>query len=436
MELTSTTNPQVSMSWKSAVLSGLAPDGGLFIPRSIPRLTVAEIATLRAASFQELALEVLYRYLQSEIPKAVLKGICDEAFSFELPLIQVDEKTFVLELFHGPTCAFKDFGARFMARLFRYFLKESRDPLTILVATSGDTGSAVANAFLDQSASPPISVVVLFPKGKVSHVQEQQMTTLGHNVTALEIEGTFDDCQKLVKTALSDTELQKTVRLTSANSINIARLLPQSLYYIHAALKFPSESPPIFSVPSGNLGNVTGGLMASLMGIPISHFIVACNSNSVVPEFLATGEFRPAPSIETISNAMDVGNPSNFSRILALLGFSREEVGNHLSAYSINDEETRKELRDVFHTTGYLLDPHAAVGHAGLVRYRDFCGSRAPGIVLGTAHPAKFGEAVAACSDKSPELPDQLIAALNLKGDKISLSSEYTPLRQLLQSLR
>ncbi len=434
MELTSTLNHELSSSWRDAILSGLAPDGGLFIPRNIPRLSASEIEALRAASFQELAAEILHRYLQSEIPKTVLSEICLDAFSFELPLVKISENTFVLELFHGPTCAFKDFGARCMAGLFRFFLTGARDPLTILVATSGDTGSAVANAFLDRSASPSIRVVVLFPKGKVSRVQEQQMTTLGHNVTAIEIDGTFDDCQKLVKTALSDTDLQRTVRLSSANSINIARLLPQSLYYIYAALQFPLSLPPIFSVPSGNLGNVTGGLMASLMGVPISHFIVACNSNNVVPQYLTTGEFCPAPSTKTISNAMDVGNPSNFARILALLGSSCEAVNNHLSAYSISDDETRANLHNVSHDTGYILDPHTAVGYAALDLYRKSSGSRAPGIVLGTAHPAKFGDTVEACIGRSPQLPVQLEAAFALVGNKISLGNEYALLKQLLQS--
>lgn len=326
MMLYSTRNSSLEQTWREAVLQGLAPDGGLYLPQHIPSLPGSSLKTLADLSFESLAFELSHLFLSQEIPDSELRALCSSAFTFEVPLREISPKTYILELFHGPTCAFKDFGARFMARLFRYFLGMPSRPLTVLVATSGDTGSAVANAFFDASPNPPIRVAILFPKGKVSLVQEKQMTTLGHNVTAFEVDGTFDDCQTLVKQALADDELKAASPLTSANSINIARLLPQMFYYVYAALKFSPSTPPIFSVPSGNLGNLTGGMLGHMMGMPTSHFIAACNRNAPFPGYLRTGEFSPHSSFETLSNAMDVGNPSNFARLLSLYS---NEIGPH-----------------------------------------------------------------------------------------------------------
>jgi len=358
MRLRSTTSSEQTASWREAVLSGLAPDGGLFVPTSLPHLTPEECVRLARLPFVELADHLAERFLSPEVPRDVLSSICREAFTFDVPLQPIREGVSVLELFHGPTCAFKDFGARFMSKLFRFFWGVQERPLTVLVATSGDTGSAVANAFFDPQPNAPIRVVVLFPRGKVSLVQEKQMTTLGGNVTALEVEGTFDDCQRLVKQALGDRSLSEHTALTSANSINIARLLPQMFYYVYGA--FLSSTPPIFCVPSGNLGNLTGGLLASLIGAPITHFVAATNSNSVFPEYLRTGSYTPHPSRETLSNAMDVGNPSNFVRIAALYDEKLESIRKAISGYSISESETIDTMRRVYSETGYILDPHTS----------------------------------------------------------------------------
>jgi threonine synthase len=302
----------------------------------------------------------------------------------------------------------------------------------VLVATSGDTGSAVANAFFDTSPNPLIRVAILFPKGKVSLVQEKQMTTLGHNVTAFEVNGTFDDCQALVKQALADEDLKATCPLTSANSINIARLLPQMFYYVRAALTFSPSTPPIFSVPSGNLGNLTGGIFGHLMGMPSSHFIAACNRNAPFPHYLRTGGFSPHPSHETISNAMDVGNPSNFARLLSMYNNEIGRMRATISGAQVSDEETLDTIRHIYSSTGYILDPHTAVGALGLMRYRAQTSSSLPGIILATAHPAKFAATVAQAIGKEPEVPPQLSDALTKKGHKTSLENSYSELRRSL----
>jgi threonine synthase len=300
----------------------------------------------------------------------------------------------------------------------------------VLVATSGDTGSAVANAFFDPSPNAPIKVTILFPRGKVSLVQEKQMTTLGHNITAFEVEGTFDDCQRLVKQALADTEVQGQRRLTSANSINIARLLPQMFYYVHAALQISDPKAPVFSVPSGNLGNLTGGIIAHLMGLPVTRFIVACNRNDVFPQYLSSAAFTPRPSIETLSNAMDVGNPSNFARILPMYGASLEEIRTDICGYGFSDAETLGAIAAWYERTGYILDPHTAVGLLGLQKLRATRSTNyAPGIVLATAHPAKFGDVVKRAISVEPEMPPQLQESLNKPGRKIALDNCYEKLK-------
>ena len=434
MYLYSTRDTSLEHSWSQAVLRGLAPDGGLYLPRHIPRLPGLSQRTLADLPFASLAFELAQLFLSQEIPEYELREMCASAFNFDLPLKEISPKTYVLELFHGPTCAFKDFGARFMARLFRYFLGESSIPLTVLVATSGDTGSAVANAFLDHSPNASIRVVILFPKGKVSLVQEKQMTTLGHNVTAFEVDGTFDDCQSLVKQALADEDLKATRPLTSANSINIARLLPQMFYYVHAAMKFSSATPPIFSVPSGNLGNLTGGVLGHLMDMPASHFIAACNRNAPFPQYLRTGHFTPHSSHETISNAMDVGNPSNYVRILSLFNNQVGHMRATISGEQVSDEETLDTIRHIYESTGYVLDPHTAVGALALIRYRAQTSSSLPGIVLATAHPSKFGSTVAQAIGKEPEMPQRLVIALESAGQKKILRNSYQDLRKELLS--
>lgn len=432
--LYSTKDNTVKHSWSEAVLRGLAPDGGLYLPTALPQLPGQSLRQLAELPFPTLAYELARLFLSQEIPDSELRSLCASAFTFDVPLKEISPKTFVLELFHGPTCAFKDFGARFMARLFRYFLGDASSPLTVLVATSGDTGSAVANAFYDPSPNPLIRVAILFPKGKVSLVQEKQMTTLGHNVTTYEVDGTFDDCQALVKEALSDQDLKSRYTLTSANSINIARLLPQMFYYVYAALKFPASTPPIFSVPSGNLGNLTGGLIGHLMGMPASHFIAACNKNAPFPQYLRTGTYTPHTSYETLSNAMDVGNPSNYARIVSLydneLGRMRATIGGA----HVSDEETIDTIAHIYNSTGYILDPHTAVGALGWIRYRAQTSTSFPGVIVATAHPAKFGSTVKRAIGKEPVVPTQLAQALSQKGHKIPMKVSYQELKRQLDS--
>lgn len=433
MELTSTTTPSLRTSWSEAVLRGLAPDGGLYIPLNLPVLSPERLAALREVPFAELAFDIAQDFLGDEIAADTLRALCVDAFPFDAPLRTIAQDTFVLELFHGPTCAFKDFGARFMAGLFRYFLGKSVDHLTVLVATSGDTGSAVANAFFDPDPRAPISVTILFPKGKVTPVQEKQMTTLGHNVTAYEVEGTFDDCQALVKRALADTQLTARCRLTSANSINIARLLPQSLYYIRAMAQLDPDAKPIIAVPSGNLGNLTGGLMAQLMGARAFRWIAACNRNAPFPTYLRSGVYAPHPSYETISNAMDVGNPSNFARIVSLFGKDPRELRDLIIGESVSDPDTRAEIRRVFEGTGYVVCPHTAVGFAAARRHAEDISPRTPLIVAGTADAAKFAATVEPEIGRAVEYPSSLAEVMNKKSEKVSIPNSYPEfLRHLL----
>jgi threonine synthase len=425
MKLYSTTGNCSETTWKSAVLSGLAPDGGLYLPTQIPTLPSALMTKAASLSFPELCFELASLFLGDEVDSDTLRHICSESFSFPVPVVPTASNVSVIELFHGPTCAFKDFGARFMARLFRHFLGTSQQsPLTVLVATSGDTGSAVANAFFDISAEPPIRVVILFPKGKVSLVQEKQMTTLGHNVTALEVDGTFDDCQRLVKQALADHELTQRTTLTTANSINIARLLPQMFYYVWAALQSSTQGPPLFVVPSGNLGNLTAGILAARAGLPVSGFIAACNANDVFPQYISSGTLSPRASIETISNAMDVGNPSNVARVIDLV----REQSLSLAATSITDAETLAAIKQVYETSGYITDPHTAVGFAAVERLRK--GNSPHALVLATAHPAKFSGTVSAALGFEPTPPPQLVEALRKPSQKVGIGVSYDELKR------
>jgi threonine synthase len=430
MDLYSTTSPELRASWRDAVLSGIAPDGGLFLPRTLPLLEPDSLPHLATLQFHELAYTLASIFLKDEVPASTLRSMCEESFSFPVTLVSLAPDTSILELFHGPTCAFKDFGARFMARLFRYFATQTaHEPLTVLVATSGDTGSAVANAFFDPSPDAPIKVAILFPKGKVSLVQEKQMTTLGHNVRAFEVDGTFDDCQRLVKQALADSDLTARMRLTSANSINLARLLPQMFYYVWAALQAHARGAPFFIVPSGNLGNLTGGVLAARIGIQTVGFLAACNQNDIYPHFLSTGLFNPRPSSETLSNAMDVGNPSNFPRLQHLT------KGSDIKLYGagVSDTDTLSTINSVFERTGYVLDPHTAVGVAALNSFKKSAQKKPQhAVVLATAHPAKFAPTVKRATGCEPTLPPQLAEPLGRPSHKVPLSARYEELVRVL----
>lgn len=431
MRLYSTNNPAYQVSFKEAVFKGLPEDNGLFMPVEIPSLPKKFIENLPAASFQEIAMIVARTLLQEAIPEDDLSQIIQQAVNFPAPVTHLDETTHVLELYHGPSLAFKDFGARFMAQTMSYFNRNEPRDLVILVATSGDTGGAVAAGFYQ---TPGIQVVILYPSGKVSPLQEKQLTTLGHNVRALEVDGTFDDCQALVKKAFLDTSLTDQIRLSSANSINIARLIPQSFYYFEAWKQVAdgSKNPIVFSVPSGNFGNLTAGLFAKKMGLPIAQFIAATNANDVVPEYLSSGTFRARPSVRTLSNAMDVGNPSNFARMLDLYGSTWNNMKKDIVGYAFSDEETKKALREVYQQYQYLLDPHGAVAYLALKKYQQTHPST-KGILLETAHPAKFLEDVESILGHSIEVPERLAALADREKVAVQMGVEFEPFKAWLQ---
>lgn len=433
MKFYSINNRNHKVGLKEAVIEGLAPDQGLYMPERIPVLPKEFFESLHEKTFQQIAFEVAHQMLAGELPDGELKKIVDHTIAFDAPLAKVDENCFALELFHGPTLAFKDFGARFMSQVLGYFAQQQEKEVVVLVATSGDTGSAVANGFLGVKGT---RVVVLYPSGKVSDIQEKQFTTLGQNTTAIEIEGTFDDCQRLVKQAFSDARLRGHLFLTSANSINIARLLPQSFYYFYAyAQRNDKNIPIVFSVPSGNFGNLTAGLLARRMGLPIHHFIASTNSNSVVPEYLNTGTFQPRASTQTISNAMDVGNPSNFFRMLDLYNGNQKLLSHEITGYSFSDEETRSGMTNVFENTGYVLDPHGAVAYLGWKKYQAENKSKATGIFLATAHPAKFREVVNETLKRSIDIPEVLLEFTRRKKQSIPMKNEFAALKDFLMKL-
>jgi len=384
MRFYSTNHQSKPVSFREAVLNGIANDGGLYYPERVHDLSASFFKQLPELSLSEIGYYFLKPYVGDEMTDQELKFLLDQALNFDIPLVRIKENEYVLELFHGPTLAFKDVGARTMARFLSQFSKNKKT--TILVATSGDTGGAVAQGFYGLSN---IDVVILYPKGKVSDIQEKQFTSLGKNISALEVEGTFDDCQRLVKEAFADVDLNRALTLSSANSINIARLLPQAIYYFYAYSRLASISKPVvFSVPSGNYGNLTAGLLAKKSGLPVSRFIAAANRNDVVPEYLLTGVFSPRPSVMTISNAMDVGNPSNFARMLEMYGQSHDKMKSDIQGYSFSDDQTGQHILQYFKETGYLLDPHGAVASLGLDAYKE--NREVTGIFLETAHPAKF----------------------------------------------
>ena len=429
MKLYSTKNTSSFVSLGEAVLKGLPDDNGLFMPERFPKLSDEFIYSLEDYSFQDIAFEVSKCLFQGAIPGEDLKELIKNSITFPAPIQSLDSQTHILELFHGPSLAFKDFGARFMAQLMSYFNQADESELVILVATSGDTGGAVASGFYQTEGT---KVVILYPKGKVSFLQEKQLTTLGHNITALEVDGTFDDCQALVKKAFLDKTLNEQIRLTSANSINIARLIPQSFYYFEAFKQLNNyENPISFVVPSGNYGNLTAGLMAKKMGLPISHFIAASNSNAIVPRYLNTGYYAPKPSVRTISNAMDVGNPSNFARMQDLFGFTWNNMKNDISGYSFNDEETKQGIKEVFEKYNYVIDPHGAVGYLAFKEYQK-SHPNAKGVILETAHPAKFIDIVEEVIAQKVEVPERLAILVEKKKEAFPLGIQFEPFKNWL----
>ncbi|MEC8942165.1 MAG: threonine synthase [Verrucomicrobiota bacterium] len=401
----STSSTDESVDLREAVLRSLPADNGLYMPRSVPVMDEAFWAHWRGWSFAELGYRIVSSIFAGAAPEKPLRRMVTDAVNFDAPLVTIAEKMHVLELFHGPSLAFKDFGARFMARLMGWLTRDDERDLIVLVATSGDTGGAVASAF---HGVPGTKVVVLYPSGKVSDLQEKQLTTLGDNITALEVAGTFDDCQRLVKAAFLHCELAEERNLTSANSINIARLIPQAFYYFHAARQLPEGAEPVFVVPSGNFGNLTAGLLANLMGLPVRQFIAATNVNDVVPAYLESGSYEPRPSQPTISNAMDVGAPSNFVRLLDLCHHEHGLMADRIVGCRFDDEQTRAAIREVKASTGYVIEPHGAVGCLAAGAWRaDHPGDEM--IVLETAHPSKFLDVMEEeLGEGAVEIPERL----------------------------
>ena len=428
------TNQQAPIaSLEEAVVKGLAADKGLFMPETIKSLPQSFYDNIENLSFQEMAYQVADAFFGEDIPAETLKQIVYDTLNFDVPLVHVNDNIYSLELFHGPTLAFKDVGGRFMARLLGYFIrKEGKDKVNVLVATSGDTGSAVANGFLGVDG---IHVYVLYPKGKVSEIQEKQFTTLGQNITALEIDGTFDDCQALVKSAFMDKDLNEHLQLTSANSINVARFLPQAFYYFYAYAqlkKLGKAEEAVICVPSGNFGNITAGLFAKRMGLPIKRFIAANNRNDIFFQYLQTGEYNPRPSVATIANAMDVGDPSNFARVLALYNNSHEAITAEITGTTYTDEQIAETVKSVYDKTGYLLDPHGACGYRAL---QEGLEAKENGIFLETAHPAKFLDTVESIVGDKVEIPQKLQEFMKGEKQSIDMSKEFAEFKSYLLSL-
>ena len=429
MQFYSTNNPTLRASLKEAIFKGLPEDKGLFMPVEIPRLSDHFLQHLTDYSFQEIAFEITRNLLHQDIPEKEIRRIVETAIDFPAPAVKLDDDTYILELFHGPSLAFKDFGARFMAQTMAYFNQHEEKELVILVATSGDTGGAVAAGFYK---TPGIQVVILYPSGKVSPLQEKQLTALGHNITALEVDGTFDDCQALVKKAFTDKEVNEPIRLSSANSINIARLIPQSFYYFEAFKQVAGQGKPVvFSIPSGNFGNLTAGLMAQKMGLPIEHFIAATNANDVVPEYLTSGAFTPRPSQRTLSNAMDVGAPSNFARMLDLYCSTWNNMRRDISGFGFSDSETKQAMREIKQRYNYIIDPHGAVGYLALRKYQETHPGHL-GVVLETAHPSKFIEDVESILEQPIEVPERLQVLSNAEKQSVHMSTNYADFKSWL----
>ncbi len=428
MHYFSTNRTSPHASFRQAVVAGQPDDKGLYFPSEIPKLAPDFVSGMYDRSNEQIAFEVIRPFVGGEIPDETLFEICRETVDFSFPLVQITDRISTLELFHGPTLAFKDVGARFMSRCLRYFSKDNNEKTVVVVATSGDTGGAVAAGFHGVEG---IEVVILYPKGKVSKVQELQLTTLGGNVTTLEVRGNFDDCQAIAKQALSDGDIQSKVDLTSANSINVARWLPQQFYYFYA-LKQWSGEPPVISVPSGNFGNLASGILAHISGLPVNKFIAACNANDVVPRFLQTEHYEPRRSVATLSNAMDVGSPSNFVRILEIFDNKFLDLKEKLESASITDEITSSTMRDIYAQCNYILDPHGAVGYRALVDYLDrHSGSR--GIFLETAHPVKF-DSVNEIIGTQGNVPGSVRDLLSREKLSIEIDNDYSQVKDILLS--
>jgi len=423
----STKNNAVSVGFKDALFQGLAEDGGLYMPETIPHLGTDFFQS--NLSYSECAVGMIHPFTKDDLTLAQLSDICELAFDFPIPIKKLNETDSVLELFHGPTLAFKDFAARFMARTMSHFLENENKEITILVATSGDTGSAVANGFFNIEG---IKVIILYPSNRVSAIQEKQLTTLGGNITALEINGTFDDCQRMVKSAFQDAELRSRFTLSSANSINVARLLPQSVYYAWAWKQCGENNPIIFSVPCGNFGNLTAGLFANRMGIPVEKFIAATNANDTFPYFLNSGTLQDQDAIQTISNAMDVGVPSNLDRIQTLFHDDINLIKKDISSWSFSDDETKDCIQNIHNNLDYLIDPHTAIGVLGLNEYREKTNSRTKGIVLSTAHPGKFADVIEPIIGENIPLTDSLQIAMKKEKISIKMSKKFSDLKDYL----
>ena len=425
------------VDFAAATILGQAPDKGLYFPEAIPQVSKSLIDNIENYSNEAIAIEVITPYIGDAIPKDVLEKIVSETVNFEIPLVKITNDIFSLELFHGPTLAFKDIGARFMSRCLGYFALHSASPsaskgkMVVLVATSGDTGGAVANGFYDVEG---VEVVILYPSGKVSSVQEKQLTTLGKNIHALEVDGTFDECQQMVKTVFADVELNQKIKLTSANSINVARWLPQQFYYFYLWKQWKDKAnPPVVTVPSGNFGNICAGLLAQQSGLPIKHFIAACNANDTVPDFLRTGNYQPKKAVPTISNAMDVGDPSNFIRIMEMFHQQIDELKNTLNGYTISDDETKATLISVFNEHSYLLDPHGGVAYNALRQYQTQH-PNTKGVILETAHPVKFYDVIEPLINQTVPVPESV--AEQIKKEKVStkISGNTNELKDFLLS--
>jgi threonine synthase len=430
MQFYSTNKQSPVVSFKEATIKGQAPDKGLYFPEYIPQLDPAFIKNIEQYSNEEIAYRVIAPYVGEEMSEETLRRIVSETVNFPIPLVPVSDTISSLELFHGPTLAFKDIGARFMSRCLREAVKTSAATrIIVLVATSGDTGGAVANGFYGVEG---VEVVILYPSGKVSPVQEKQLTTLGGNIRALEVEGTFDDCQAMVKQAFMDAGLTSRLFLTSANSINVARWLPQQFYYFFAYKQWKEKGqPPVISVPSGNFGNICAGILAMQSGLPVQHFIAACNVNDIVSHYLQTQVLKPVTAVPTLSNAMDVGNPSNFVRILEIFGHQFPELKDRLSAYTITDAETEETIRDIYEKWNYLADPHGAVGYLALQRYlADHPGQK--GIFLETAHPVKFPDAVERITGQPIPLPAEVGSIMQLEKKSTLIRPDYAALKSYL----
>lgn len=417
-----------SETFKNAVLKGIAPDKGLFFPRQIIPLKQKILNELSKLHIHEIAFEAIQQFIGNCIPKRKLKNIIEETLCFDFPLVKLDKDIYSLELFHGPTLAFKDVGARFMARCVEYFNEIENENITILVATSGDTGAAVADGFYNISG---VNVVILYPKNKISIIQEKQMTTLGKNITALEVDGVFDDCQEMVKKAFLDPQIIQKIRLTSANSINVARWLPQMFYYFSGYVSASKFGLPInFSVPSGNFGNLCAGLIAKKLGLPINHFLACTNANDSVPRYLDSGIFQPNKTIQTISNAMDVGNPSNFIRIQKIFNNDIHKLKKNISGYSFSDSETKSHIKKTYKKSNYILDPHGAIGLLGLQKHSKIIQNET-GIFLETAHPCKFSDIVESNINIKLDFPNKLNNIFKREKKSIKISN-YSEVKEFL----